>query len=202
MARRPPRPKVSTPLGAKVFVQGNGVNGALQFGYSVKTANQLNGAFAQQLAPDCLANVVPTAVAGMSQDVTLTNIHVTDTLKPIMVTYDLAIGAGGRGTQANPIATDATAAVISYRTATAGRAFRGRSFIMGLPTGSVQDDLLSTAEITALQRLVTAILGVNTRVTGAQIAVISQVLGIVTPVLTALLRTIVGTMRRRVFGHK
>jgi len=74
----------------------------------------------------------------------------------LAVTVNLNAGAGQAGSNSLP---SSVASVIRKRTALAGRKFRGRTYIPGVPSAVEVDSQLTAAGLTALQTLATQMAG-------------------------------------------
>lgn len=95
------------------------------------------------------------------------------------------------------------AAVISFRTGLAGRAYRGRAYIPGLTTASATGSTLSNTYLAALQSLANNVI-FFTNASGStpvQAVVASFVNQVLTPMITFVIDSAVDSMRRRLIGR-
>lgn len=108
--------------------------------------------------------------------------------------FDIVPPAGGEST--SQCDNNATSCVVSLRTAFAGRSFRGRLFLGGVPNNAVIDGLLDTTYRTAAAAAVFSFLDTVAAVRGVTPVVVSYFsLGVqrVTPVTTPIVSCISAT---------
>lgn len=97
---------------------------------------------------------------------------------------------------------------VSLRTPFAGRSFRGRTYWIGLPEGSVTGDFVNASSAQNILTAVRALIDVVPQPLNAQLVVVSRfangqprAVGVATPVTSAILvDTRVDTQRRRLVG--
>jgi len=113
---------------------------------------------------------------------------------------------GGSSAEAAP---NNVAICISLRTGFAGRSFRGRNYIPGVPNDMVTLNTVSPVYLNALLLIYDQLVGAGTFLAGWQLGIVSRVTagavrptGIITPVLSVSFTTpYVRSMRSREVGH-
>lgn len=121
-----------------------------------------------------------------------------------------AVSSGGGGMLTGDAGPNQVAAIITWRTALAGRAYRGRTYLPGISTGHLIDGQLNSTYLSGLNGFIIAMMGAfgpSGSSTNFQLVVISRWLNKVerpnpigTQVTAGVPRSIPGTQRRRRIG--
>lgn len=168
----------------------------------------------QDLADDFKAAVVKNTSGGffygLDDACGSTQLRVEDVKPGTAASVDLSYAAvAGDVGSVDPLPPQC-AAVISWRTALAGRSYHGRSYIAGLPetrqsAGTI--DATGLSNLTAFVNQMIAVFGVGGTNTDWQFGVISRIAGgvpraapIITDVTAGIPRATVYTQRRRTLG--
>jgi hypothetical protein len=182
---------------ARIEPTGFSTTGRDQWGYSVKLGSPLTLAQAAALAADFITNVLPIVITDTSNRFTYDLVHVHDLLRPEAVSQDFPITSGGTGTIDATILDATSAPIITSETGHAGKSYRGRLYLPGLPVGEADLDQVTTGYKTVMQDIGTLLLEVATRLPGIVWGVPSKKLGLITAVLSFIARNIIGGQSRR-----
>jgi len=102
--------------------------------------------------------------------------------------------AGGGGTAAQPAQL---ANVVSWRTAYAGRSFRGRTYLGPLGSSALTNNVISTGVNTAVTNATNALVAASVAASGWDLVVWSEKLQSSNPVISGVTNSKVETQRRR-----
>jgi hypothetical protein len=152
---------------------------------------------AATLASDFFTNVLSSVVAITSNQFTYDTIAVHDLLRPEVISQDFPILTGGVGTITSPVSDATTAPVVTSESGKAGRSYRGRLYLPGIPKDSVEDDTVDTDLLAGMNAIATLLLAVQDRLRPWLWAIPSYKHGLVTAVLSWIARAIVGGQSRR-----
>jgi hypothetical protein len=121
-----------------------------------------------------------------------------------------ALPGGTLGLAAGDPEPNQVAQIVTWRTSLAGRAYRGRTYVPGLPDGAVSAGLITSGHLSGVTTFVNTMLstfGPAGSSTNFQLVIISRWLNKVerptpvgTPVTVGVPRNIPGTVRRRRIG--
>lgn len=148
---------------------------------------------------------------GAANTISSSELHVADVVPGTSAGYDYTYGPIAGGDASSEELPPQVTAVVTWRTALAGRSYRGRTF---LPTTAEQNQdsgvlgATYTGYVNAFITQMLAVFGPTGSDTNWQFVVISRfnngsprATPIGTPVTSGLLRPRLYTQRRRVFGH-
>jgi len=153
------------------------------------------------LASEIVSNVIPALKALQTNELEHTFV-VAQKIWPLPVNLAHATstgaGVGGIATAGSPAEV---AAVITKETALAGRAFRGRFFITGIPQSRTVGGKVTSTMLTAMDTLALALQGSQVLNGSTWIPVVyHRTAHTTTPVINMRSRDIVRAQRRRQFG--
>lgn len=147
----------------------------------------------------------------MLNTVTSSSLSVRDVAPGTAAGYDYAYTAVAGGTTSTDMLPPQAAAVISWRTALAGRSYRGRTYLPGMVESNQAAGLWTATVITGCEAIVTqmlAVFGPSGTDTNWQFCIISRYLNgakrgtpVGTNVISGLSTTVVYTQRRRTIGR-
>jgi hypothetical protein len=178
-------------------VSGGGITGVNLFAITFAVATWFAGTFAPLLSRDW------AAVRVRGRDLTAANSFIAEAG---------AAAVGGIDEEAAP---NNVAACIKLATAVAGRSFRGRNYIPGIPNSKVTLNTLDAGFIADFENAYSSLTGAGTFLAGWEMVVVSRftgggpgvpsaprVAGIATPVTAGIFTSpYVRSMRSREIGH-
>ncbi len=183
-----------------------GQNTFLTFAFT-KTGGYI-GTDLQDLADEIAGWLVSDLAPIQNAGVTWVNVKATDLTTETSPVVNSTAGLPVNGGVSTGAVTNQVALVVSFKTALRGRSYRGRNYIMGVPTA----DLSTTTEYTAAAANVFAskyLDLVTTLVPPGNVHVIlsrfnngvRRTIGVATAVTEYIGKTPVATQRRRIIGH-
>jgi len=193
---------------AEVVVQGESAGQAAYLTLGFLKVGGIMGSDLQDLADEVANWVTTTLLDNLHAGFTVNSIKATNlnsASDPVAFSTD---GLPASGAVGGAALTNQNAFVMSFKTASRGRSFRGRNYIPGIPpAGLATPTEFSSAEVTAQTAAyhdlasVTSALGWTHVVLSRYHDGVQRLVGVATPVTDYVGRTAVGTQRRRVIGH-
>lgn len=197
---------------AEVVVKWNGFPGQVLnvFGFEAISAGatlvNLGSAFQTALVKNTVGGLLNTVLSGFSVSELQINDVLPGTAAPALTSFPAVSGSAITGEALPPQCS----AVLSWRTALAGRSFRGRSYLPGKGEAEQIGGVWSSTQLSALNAIAAqflAVFGPSGTDLNWQFVVISRVASgaprvppIGTPVISGAARSTVFTQRRRVAG--
>jgi hypothetical protein len=197
---------------AEVVVKWNGFPGQVLnvFGFEAISAGatlvNLGSAFSTALIKNTSGGLLNTVLSSFSVSELQINDVVPGTAAPALTSFTAVFGSSATG-EALP---HQCSAVLSWRTALAGRSFRGRSYLPGRSEAEQAGGVWTPSQITASNAMAAqflAVFGPSGTDLNWQFVIISRVANgvprvppIGTPVISGAVRSVVFTQRRRVSG--
>lgn len=194
-------PTLPIPNTATMELIGQGPAGREETTLSFKLNAPLDNAIAIALKDYALTNLLPDLQGVASDEFAYTSILIHDNMKPIQASYEFPVSPPLAGAIVDHRGSTTTAPVITWRTSLAGRSYRGRAYLPGLPRISAQDDQLDSSIVSRMVAYAVDAQRIEQVVPAAVLAVLSKKLGLATVVLSAVARVIAGTQRRRNSGN-
>lgn len=192
-----PTPRVSVPNVAEVALKMRLYTQECVNTFAFAFPTQPTSANMQDLATLVVERVLPVYRLATSTDLVFESVRVQDLLVPTQTSVERAITGSIRGQIGSAGMPGNVTLAVSKRTGRAGRSYRGRFFLPGIPTNAVFGDTVSASYQVLAQNVGLAWLGVGDDGTGWRAVVASTLRGIATYVLSIITESLLDSMRRR-----
>lgn len=170
----------------------------------------LPGFTGQVLVDEWQAACLTAYRACLGTSVTLTTMTARDVFPENNQIAEESLPGGTNGTGAGPSGSSQVAAVLTWRTNLAGRAFRGRTYLPGIPSSNISNGLIIASQLTLETTFIDAMIntfGPSGTSDNFQLGIISRFLNgverpnpVITSVQLGVPRNVPGTIRRRRIG--